>query len=170
MSRRRRPRDLESGETASFVPSDSQVVEMVAMLVGRAVTLEDQRPADAIPEDGLLGAYICDDGRLGAVAYSDLSFAAHAGAALAMVPVQTAEDDVKSGALGEELRENFYEVLNIMAAMFPDAGGPHVKLNQFISAPMPAKVVRANELALGRLGVTLSIEGYGSGSLSIATF
>ena len=61
---RRLLRSLEDKRPA--IPSTEAVVELVGNLIGRHVTLDGSEPDVAIPDRGIVGAYLCDDGRLGA--------------------------------------------------------------------------------------------------------
>ncbi|NHA00575.1 hypothetical protein G5V59_12575 [Nocardioides sp. W3-2-3] len=57
----------------------------------------------------------------------DLTFSAHAGAAIGLVPVGGAEAAIEDGKLTDTLAENLYEVLNIAASMFNVVGADHLK-------------------------------------------
>ncbi len=114
--------------------------------------------------------YVDDHLRSAAVVVFDFALAAHAGAAIGLLPPGASEAAMEDGELPKNLHENAAEVLNIMASLFNVPGAPHLKLH---AAYAPGEVLRVTEMATrtgSRLDLKVEIARYGKGALSIVTF
>ena len=67
------------------------------------------------------------------------------------------------------MRDNCYEVLNVLSATFNLEGAPHVRLYEMYgpNASLPSDVAALAHTGSNRLDVTLSIAGYGDAHLSV---
>lgn len=154
----------------THLPQPKQLKDLLADLLGRDVTLSPTTPyAPGVDEATSIALYVDDHLNVVAVIACDLSFSAHAGAAIGLVPPGGAEAAVEDGKLTDTLAENLYEVLNIGASVFNVEGADHVKLHALHPAGMPTDpMLRLRVLTLGRReDLTVDIAGYGAGRLSV---
>lgn len=152
------------------LPPLKAVRDLLADLLGREVAVEPGIPLE--PQAHGTAAYaVYVDERLQVVALVviDLPLAASVGAAIGLIPAPRAEEAVEGGQLGPDLRENLYEVCNIMAALFNVRGAPHLKLYE-MWAPREAPPTNVTGLAAKtspREDVAVDVSGYGAGTMSI---
>lgn len=155
---------------AIHLPQPKQLRDLLGELLGREVALEPAAPFAPSPDTpASVAVYVDDSLRICALIACDLTFSAHAGAAIGLVPVGGAEAAIEDGKLTDTLAENLYEVLNIAASVFNVAGADHLKLHALHPAGPPLDpMVRIQTLTLGRReDLTVDINGYGSGALSV---
>jgi hypothetical protein len=153
---------------SSPLPGRAAVRSLVEDLLGRPVELADAGPVPTKPSN-VVAVYVTDQLAMTAVAVVDLAGAARIGGALGMVPRGGVDDAVDEDELPGMLRENCYEVLNVLSAAFNVPGAPHVRLYEMYgpNVSLPSDVA-ARAQALGdRLDVVLSIAGYGDAHLSV---
>jgi hypothetical protein len=152
----------------SPLPSRHSVRTLVEDLVGRDVDLTD---SDPLPQasTNVVAVYVNDKVNMSAVIVTDLDLAAGMGGALGMLPIGGVEDAIEDGELPELMRDNCYEVLNVLAAVFNVGEAQHVRLYQMFGPgdDVPADVRQLAYAVGGRMDVTLDITGYGSGRLSV---
>lgn len=152
------------------LPQPKQVRDLLTELLGREVTLSPGAPYAPGPDTpASIAVYVDDQLQIRALIACDLTFSAHAGAAIGLVPVGGSEAAIEDGKLTDTLAENLYEVLNIAASMFNVAGADHLKLHALHPAGPPLDPqLRISTLTLGRReDLAVSITGYGDGVLSI---
>lgn len=152
------------------LPVRATVRDLLADLLGRDVqvavappqTLDSGRPSYA-------ATYEWDDGGVAAVTIWDLPLAAGAGSAIGMSPAEEVGDAVEAGALSEDLREFFHEVVNVVAKVLNSPETPHVKLRSLDA--VPGEVARdVAELVLepgARQDLDVTVDGYGKGTLTL---
>jgi hypothetical protein len=102
---------------------------------------------------------------LAAVLGMDLQLSAWSAAAIGLVPAGAAEDCVADRELSKTLRENAFEVCNMIGALLNRDGHPHVRMDKVSypgeTAPNDAAV---RLLALGsRLDLVVKVHAYGAG-------
>ncbi len=150
------------------MPSRAAVRGLVEDLVGRPVELRDADPVPASPTN-VVAVYVNDSLAMAAVAVVDLAGAARIGGALGMLPRGGVDDAIDEKDVSGMLRENCYEVLNVMASVFNTPGAQHVRLYEMYgpNASLPADVAALTTRAGERLDVVLSIAGYGDALLSV---
>ncbi len=152
----------------SPLPSRHAVRSLIGDLVGRAVDLTD---GDAIPSTAtnVVAVYVDDRTSMMAVVVCDLAGAAYLGGALGLLPPAGVEDAIDEKDLYPLLRDNCYEVLNVLAAVFNAPGAPHVRLYEMYGPndSVPPDVAKLAYAVGGRMDVILSISGYGDGCLSV---
>jgi len=152
------------------LPQPKQLRDLLVDLLGREATLSPTPPFAPGPETpASVAVYVDDSLQIRAIIACDLAFSAHAGAALALVPVGVAQDAIADGKLPDTLAENLYEVLNIAASTFNIDGADHLKLHQLHPAGPPLDpMVRIQTLTLGRReDLQVELAGYGAGALSV---
>jgi hypothetical protein len=155
----------------SVVPGSLLVRNLFEDLLGREVTVS---PAEPLAAEELATAavavYVDERQQLVAGLALELSLAAHAGAALGLLPAGDAEDSIERRRLSPELAENVGELSNVLTSLLNREGQPHVKLYQVVDpgGKLPSDV-RAYLLALGRrLDLRVDVARYGAGRLSLS--
>jgi cellulase/cellobiase CelA1 len=157
----------------SPLPSNLAIRNLLEDLLGRDVSVNPGPPCSVGGAPGAAVAlYVDDHLRSAAVVVFDFALAAHAGAAIGLLPPGASEAALEDGELPTNLHENAAEVLNIMASLFNVPGAQHLKLH---AAYAPGEVLRSDvtEMATrtgSRLDLTVEIARYGKGALSIVTF
>ena len=156
--------------TTVLLPHPKDVRDLFEGLLGRSVEVSPGEPV--IPTDvqyAGVGLYVEDNLHLSAAVSADLALSAYAGAALGLVPAQSAVDAINARSVHGATWENFGELLNIGVSLFNVDGAPHVRLYETHEpGELPPTDVLELLRGLGRrLDLTVSIAGYGSGSLSI---
>jgi hypothetical protein len=153
---------------SSPLPGRAAVRSLVEDLVGRPVELTDAGPVPS-KASNVVAVYVSDQLTMTAVAVVDLAGAARIGGALGMLPRGGVDDAVDDGELSELLRDNCYEVLNVLAAVFNVPGAPHVRLYEMYgpNTSLPSDVATLAQVLGNRLDVVLSIAGYGDVHLSV---
>ena len=158
-----------SGDTP--LPTAVEARELLEGLLGRGVevTLGAAAVDPSAPGGAVVGSYVDDRLRLRALVVMDLSLAAHSGAAIALIPAQTARTAVEGRLLTPGLLENAAEILNVAAALFHHDGAPHVRLDATYapSDTLPADLSPWVLAYVRRLDLDVAIAGYDAGRLSI---
>ncbi len=152
----------------SPLPSRHAVRTLVESLVGRDVDLQDGQPVGPKPTN-VVAVYVTDKLAVSAVAVVDLEGAARLGGALAMLPRGGVDDAIDERDLPGMLRDNCYEVLNVLSALFNVPGAPHVRLYEMYgpNASLPTDVATLAATQGSRMDLALGIAGYGDAALSI---
>jgi hypothetical protein len=152
----------------SPLPSRHAVRNVIEGLVGRDVDISDGVPVPP-KTTNVVAAYVGDKLALQAVCVVDIEAAARLGGALAMVPKGGVEDAIGERDLPHTLRDNCYEVLNVLASVFNVPGAPHVRLYEMYgpNQGVPGDVAAIAGLAGSRMDIGLTVSGYGTGLMSI---
>lgn len=152
----------------SPLPSRHAVRSLIEDLVGREVEIND---GDAVPakDTNVIAVYVDDRTSMTAVVVVDLAAGARLGGALGMLPAGGVEDAIDEKDLYPLLRDNCYEVLNVLASVFNVPDAPHVRLYEMYGPgdSVPGDVAKLAYAVGGRMDVVLSIAGYGDGLLSV---
>lgn len=152
----------------SPLPTRQAVRDLVEGLVGRDVDLKDGVPVPPRTTN-VVAVYVTDKLAVSALAVVDLEGAARFGGALAMLPKGGVEDAIDERDLTGMLKENCYEVLNVLSAVFNVPGAPHVRLYEMYApnATVPGDIAQLAATMGQRMDLTLTIAGYGAAQLSI---
>ncbi len=152
----------------SPLPSRHTVRNLIEDLVGRDVDLGDGLPPQS-KSTNVVAVYVNDRLAVSAMVVLDLEGAARLGGALAMVPKAGVDDAITSRELSAALRDNCFEVLNVMASVFNGPAAPHVRLYEMYGpgGGLPADVAALAANAGSRMDVRFTVAGYGPGLLSI---
>lgn len=156
--------------TTVQLPHPKDVRDMFEGLLGRGVDVSPGQPVTPSQARwAAVGAYVEDNLALSAVIVADVALAAHAGAALGLLPVGGATDAISLGVVDGPMWENFAEMLSIGISLLNYDDAPHVRLYEsFPPGELPPNDVLELAKSLGRrLDLAISIAGYGSGNLSI---
>ncbi|MGV8967664.1 MAG: hypothetical protein ACOH2F_15470 [Cellulomonas sp.] len=158
------------GSVETPLPGAMDVREVFEGLLGRdvEVTTGGAMVNPALPGGALVGIYVDNHLKLGALVLFDLPLAARAGAAIALVPAATANFAIEDRALTPALFDNSAEILNIAGSMFNTEGSPHLKLDRCYAPGelLPSDVAQWILAYVRRIDLTLEIKGYGPGKFS----
>jgi len=155
----------------SVIPGSLTVRKFFEDLLGREVTVSPGNPIEQVDLPTAVIAVFTDAGQqLYAVLGMQLTLAAHAGAALGLLPPGAAEDAIDEKKLTPALAENVFELCNVLTSLLNVEGAPHVKLYQVVYPGMPIPNDAVPYLmALGRrLDLTVEVARYGKGKFSLA--
>jgi hypothetical protein len=154
----------------SPLPTRHALKSLLEGLIGRDVELKDTDPISP-KTTNLLAAYVTDKLAVSAVAVMDLEGAARLGGSLGMLPKGGVDDAIAERQLSDLLRDNAYEVLNVLAAVFNVENAPHVRLYEMYGpdGAVPNDILSLSQIIGSRLDVLLSVAGYGDARLSIVT-
>lgn len=160
------------GTPARPMPIPEVIRDFLGDLLGKPVSVTKRKPIDFAasgPESGdvfVTGRYLDDGGQLVGACISDLPLASSVGAALAMISADVAKESVKAGVLSESLRDNLYEVLNIMSGLLNGPSVRHLRLADVVDG-VPEDVVELIKAAPGRKHYDVTILGYSGGRLGL---
>ena len=155
------------GTPARRMPIPEDIRDFLSDLLGKPVAVsKGQKLSFDDPTRFVTGVYIEDDGTLGGACIADLSLAASAGAALAMMPTVVAKESVDAGELSEGLRDNFYEVANILSRLLNGPSVPHLRISE-LAAGVPDQVMELSGKAAGLKHYDVTIVDYAGGSMSL---
>ena len=129
-------------------------------------TAQVREPEFRVHDRGELWETAKDDGTLGGACIADLSLAASAGAALAMMPTVVAKESVDAGELSEGLRDNFYEVANILSRLLNGPSVPHLRISE-LTPGVPDHVLELKGKAAGLKHYDVTIVDYAGGSMAL---
>jgi len=152
------------------MPIPEDVRDFLGDLLGKPVSVSKRPVADLSevePEEKwVTGLFVNDKNALIGACVAELKLAANAGAALAMISDQVAKEAVAAGELGENLRDNFYEIVNIVSALLNGPSVPHLRLTEMVDG-IPDEVVELSKRAAGNKRYDITIVGYEGGVLGL---
>ena len=153
------------------VPEILELGQQIGTLVGRTASVSESEGRNRFEKSCHVAYYVTREDALAGFCVVDLPLAAFLGAALAMMPSETAKEEINSGELGEDLLDAYYEVANIMAALLCADGSPHVRLLGIDDAGMPfeSAVLSTIKDPCRRIDIQVAVDEYGSGALTILT-
>ncbi|RYE66290.1 MAG: hypothetical protein EOO79_07050 [Oxalobacteraceae bacterium] len=151
------------------MPSAFQVSDCVRKLTRREATVTVlAKPAAA--KLAYAGTFHSGDRAVIAMCAADVAFAGYTGAALAMIPADSAQERVRSGVLDEMMQENFAEVLNVLSRIFVVPETERMTLLKPIFPPcaVPARLEPSVAFtSILRADYEIDIDGYGVGHLAL---
>jgi hypothetical protein len=147
----------------AVLPEPQDVKDLLIALLGKKINVSPGPGAD--PKKAVSALYVDDAGSVVAATLCDMSLAAHAGAALSLIPPRVAEESVRDGVLSDNLAENFGEILNIGSQLFASVG-KHVKHQGPLDPKAGNPPLALNGLKT-RLDLDVEIVGSGSGGMSL---
>ncbi len=153
------------------LPSAKDVRELLEGLLGRDVDVLTGAPMvdPAAGGGALVGVYVDRLLGLRALCLFDVPLAAHAGAAIGLVPAPVARESAESEVLDPVLEENARELLNVAASLLNGEDLPHVRLDAVYAPrePLPADVAQWVKAYVRRTDLEVTVAGYGTGGLSL---
>lgn len=150
-----------------IVPSNEQIQDLFQMLLGRDVTItKSKKLHQFLAQPATVGVYVDETNGITGCCACDISLTSYTGAALAMMPTAEAEAATEACQLDEKLTEHMHEVLNIMASLYPEAGGPNVRLLEMhCSPPLPRKLYPVMKTPGLRVDLNIEVDGYQGGQM-----
>jgi hypothetical protein len=153
-----------------LLPAAKDVREMLERLVGRGVGVAPGPPVTPAPDRPVsVAVYVDPNMAINAVCLMDLGASAYTAGALALLPAGGCQDAVEEdGELSSLLVEALHEVVNVLSALLNTPGAPHSKLHKLYAAgdDLPGDI-EGMLAGFNRLDLTLEIQGYGKGALSL---
>ena len=152
------------------LPAAKDVRDMLAGLLGRAVTVSPGAPVTPAPGKPVsVAVYVDPHMAINALCVMDLAVSAYAGGALALLPPGGCQDAVEEdGELTGLMGEALHEVVNVLSALLNVPGAPHSKLYALYAAGADVPGDVAGMLAnFNRLDLLVEIPGYGKGGMSL---
>jgi hypothetical protein len=156
------------GTPGRRLPIPEEVGAFLTDLLGKPVSVSKGGDADFTDESVhfVTGRYLDDRERLMCACVADMSLAATAGAALAMIPREVVADAVDAGQLGDSLRDNYYEVVNILSKFLNGPTVPRVRLSDLVEG-VPEDASRLLGGATRRKDYDVTVVGYPGGHLTL---
>jgi hypothetical protein len=153
---------------SSPLPSRHALRSLLEGLTGRDIEVSDGSPVPPKPTN-VVAVYVTDKIATSAVCVVNLEGAARLGGALGMLPKGGVDDAIDTRDLYSPIRENCYEVLNVLSAVFNVPEAPHVKLYQMYGPDeqLPADVAAFAATIGSRMDLAFTVAGYGDGLLSL---
>jgi len=149
--------------------SPESLTALLGTTIGRPVKATPASKRE--PRNSDFVAVYAHDRRARAAFVCDLTLAACASAALQVFPPDRAKENIATGDLEEDLRENLHEIFNICTQVINAVSPRHVSLAhvcQFHEAPPWLKeCVTTSET---KMNVEVEIQGYGRGRIGLALF
>ena len=154
--------------TLAALPSPQTVGILLTGIIGRPVLVQESDPAPA-PASYYCGIYRDD---LGAPLYAclyDLSLAAHAGAALLLLPPARAQHSLEAGELDSAIDANVRDILHRQAQIFQTVANRHIHLAEVLprTGELPDRIRRLIPVPEIRADFETTIHGYGVGTMAI---
>jgi hypothetical protein len=151
------------------MPTAFQVSDCVRRLTRRETTVTVlAKPAAAqLP---YAGTFHSGDREVIAMCAADLAFAAFAGATLSLIPAESAQERIRTGALDEMMQENFAEVFNVLSRIFVVPETTRMALLEPIFPPRAVPVMPdpgATVTSMLRADYEINISGYGVGCFAL---
>jgi hypothetical protein len=153
---------------SSPLPSRHTVRSLLEGLTGRDIDVRDGQPISARPTN-TIAVFVTDKLTTAAVAVVTIEGAARLGGALGMLPKGGVDDAIDTKDLYSPIKENCYEVLNVLSAVFNVPNAPHVKLYQMYGPgdAVPTDIANLSATLGSRMDIAFTIAGYGDGHLSL---
>lgn len=151
------------------LPAAKVVRDLLHDLLGREVTITQQdRPPAVPPPESAVAVYRDDAGYAAAVVVADLALSAYAGAGLALMGKDIADQAIVGRSLPPLLAENLHEVLNIVGALFNTHRPVRLSTVHLPGEMAPMQVSdQAASFGRPRIDLDVSISGYGTGQMSV---
>lgn len=147
------------------MPIPEDVGDFMTKLLGASSSASKVRKAQFEEDATYFSAYyVEDDDRLGGACIVDLPLAATLGTSLAMMPAVLAKEIIAKGELVDDVRDNFYEVANIVTRLLNSPSVPHLRITEVVDG-VPADLVDFVEAAPGNRCFDLTVLGYPGGRM-----
>src|SRR3712207_5052532 len=141
----------------------------LAGLVGKPVSVSPGAPVTPAPDRPVaVAVYVAPDMSVNALCLMDLAASACTAGSLALLPPGGCQDSVDEGELSGMQAEALHEVVNVLSALFNVTGAPHSRLHKLYAPGEDVAADLAGMLAgVNRIDLTVEVQGYGTGSLSL---
>jgi len=150
------------------VPEVDVIASLLSAILDRQVKAEIAAPMDLRSQaTRVYGVYRDAELLMTCVCVLDLPLSVYAAGALLAFPACTINDALRTGAIEEGLFDAVREVLNICAQMFKDCGHKVLEQVHIDSDALPDDARAVLRSPMGRIDLSVSIMGSGSGKMSV---
>ena len=152
------------------VPDAMDISRLFAMLISDDVEVEPAAESDSgVGNGAYVGNYVATtNDETAAVCVFDIDLAAYTGASLTMLPADVAKEAIADKELTKIMRDNVYEVMNIVSRSLMNKNTPHLKLEKlYAEADAPDSVKQLLSSAGERCVFKVTVPNYGVGHLSV---
>lgn len=155
---------------AEVMPKVLEVGLLLKDLLGRPVNARESKVplSTGAGFKGVVAEMLSAEGATSAILVVDLALACHSAAAMTLMPPAAATDALKAGILTDVLLENYYEVANVLTALYRPYGKRMIRGRMFANgekiAPPIASFMAAHKQ---HFYADIDVTGYGSGRLSL---
>jgi hypothetical protein len=150
------------------LPTPTAIASLFEELLGRDCTGKSAPIPKVDPKTFCVAEFHDSNAAIVAVACCDIPCGGSLAAALTVLPAVSVDDCVKAKALDETMTSNLYEVFNVLAAIFPQVGGPRVVLKKMISdGVLPPAVEAVLAKPSARVELDLGVTGYKTGKFAV---
>jgi len=147
---------------------DVPKVKTLLELLFDGLDVKPGKSFDVVSSASWIGLYVSDDGKPVAACAADTALAAHAGAALSMLPANAAKEAIKSLNFSPTMLANLQEIMNICSRLLMSEASPHLRLDSLQSSKALApEVTTVFRSARGRIDFELTVPKYGTGTLAV---
>lgn len=149
------------------LPPTTELEKLLSGLLAREVKLapDDATPAVPCP----VALYRTDEPVLEVAVLCDLGLAASMAAALSVIPAGTAKEREAQGDLGDNLRDNFGEVMNVVARFVSGSGRRFTLQGVFEPHGTPPEVLEKVRASDERRALSAEVAGYSGGRIAFCT-
>jgi hypothetical protein len=152
------------------LPPPADLEKLLSGLLMRAVKIK-KAPGEGPGTPCAVAVYRTDDPVQELAVVCDISLAASLAAALSVVPPGVVKECVAAGGLDESLRDNFAEVMNVLARFVSTGAGRRFALAG-VTCPPEAATPQVMDAAAGsdeRREMSAEISGYSAGRIAFCT-
>jgi len=152
------------------LPPAAELEKLLSGLLMRAVKVQ-KAPGEGPGTPCAVAVYRTDDPVQELAVVCDMPLAASLAAALSVVPAGVVKESVAAGGLDESLRDNFAEVMNVLARFVSTGAGRRFSLSRG-TCPPEAVATQLLDAAAGsdeRRELSADISGYSSGRIAFCT-
>lgn len=155
-------------------PADvGTIATYLTNLIGRAVDAKASDPQKEVT-GGVVASYADSSGAVEALCVCDVGASASLAAALSLVGPGQVDDATKAGKLEGVLRENFFEVCNILGRLVSESASgaslEQLNLSTLVDlAELPDDLSALFNSPDARVDTKINVQGYSGGYLALLT-
>jgi len=140
-------------------------------LLGRNVTVTNNIAKPVAGQKSMVAWYTTEAGNLVGVLRVDVSLSILISSALCLMPPPTAQAAAKAGKLDDRMAEDLYEALNISSRFFQRVQNEPIVIAKVAPAegPLPDNVKAMLKASPQRQELSVNIDGYGTGTITVAS-
>lgn len=154
-------------ETIHFL-SPPIIEHLLSGLLGRKVTATKSAPMNLkLKAPRVCGVYRDKETPITCLCVFDLPLSVYAAGAMLSFPGCTINDSLRAGKIDEVLIDTVNEILNICAQLFNDYSHQVFQRLYTESDRLPDDATSVLATPAGRLDLTVSVTGYGSGQMAL---
>ena len=148
------------------IPTHEELQQMLTNLLDLPVEVKQLSDTRKFDPPALLSTFCDEEGTVRVACHSELAFANSVAGALSRIPKGLVDEQIKSGTCPDNLFENFAEVMNISTNLFTSPSADRLHLRETRKEPL--EDLPENMAASKGTQYEVSIQGYGTGNVSIA--